>query len=97
MKLDPVKVSAGHDAYDLHCMLCHGPAATSGGGAPDLRSSPIPLSEAAFRGVVHDGVLQPAGMPKFDELKPGEVEGLRQYIRHQARRALEKERQKPVR
>jgi quinohemoprotein ethanol dehydrogenase len=57
----------------------------SGGAAPDLRKSSIPLDADTFKSVVRDGALAPAGMPSFDEFTEQELEGLRMYIRQRCR------------
>ena len=66
-------------------MMCHGSGAVSGGYAPDLRASPIPLSEAAFKEVVVNGALLNNGMPKFNDLSDQQLKSLRHFIRHKAR------------
>ena len=66
-------------------MLGHGPGATAGGTAPDLRASTIPLSADAFTAVVRNGSLESRGMPRFSELTDQELEALRHYIRYRAR------------
>jgi quinohemoprotein ethanol dehydrogenase len=83
-KADPAKVAVGADVYALNCQLCHGPGTVAGGNAPDLRASGIPLSDDAFRQVVHEGALEPQGMPRFRELDNAELEALRHYIRSKA-------------
>jgi quinohemoprotein ethanol dehydrogenase len=60
----------------------------SGGAAPDLRKSQIPLDAEAFNSVVRDGALGRAGMPGFNELSELELAGLRMYIRQRAREDL---------
>jgi quinohemoprotein ethanol dehydrogenase len=62
----------------------------AGGAAPDLRTSPIPLDAAAFRSVVHDGVLMERGMGAFGNLSDDELDGLRHYIRQRARETMPK-------
>ena len=78
---DPAVEEQGAAAYTLRCFGCHGPAALSGGGAPDLRKSAIPLSAEAFAGVVRDGLLRANGMPDFKEMDDQTREALRQYLR----------------
>jgi quinohemoprotein ethanol dehydrogenase len=53
----------------------------SGGGAPDLRASSLPLDPMAFSAVLHEGALQSRGMPRFAEFSPQQLEQLRSYIR----------------
>jgi quinohemoprotein ethanol dehydrogenase len=86
--IDPSKVALGDPLYSAHCRLCHGGGAVSGGTAPDLRKSPLPLSLDALSAVVRDGALVPHGMPRFAEFTPAELAGLQHYIRQQARAAL---------
>jgi quinohemoprotein ethanol dehydrogenase len=67
------------------CQWCHGAGAIAGGGAPDLRASPMPLNPASFATVVRGG-LETRGMPRYDELSDHELDALRQYIRARARK-----------
>ncbi|UCF20612.1 MAG: PQQ-dependent dehydrogenase, methanol/ethanol family [Gemmatimonadota bacterium] len=78
---DPALARAGEETYVRVCWLCHGPAAVSGGTAPDLRASPILLSRTAFLNVVLNGSLRGNGMPRFPDLSESEVEGIRHYVR----------------
>ena len=90
--LDPKAITMGRNLW-LACGACHGKAAIGAGGpAPDLRESAIPLDPDAFYGVVHDGALIQRGMPGYALFGKPVIDGLRQYIRAQAR--LELERQK---
>jgi quinohemoprotein ethanol dehydrogenase len=59
----------------------------AGGIAPDLRSSPVPLSHEAFAHVVRDGALRELGMPAFQELTDEQLDSLRHFIRQKARDA----------
>ena len=61
------EASEGVVVYAQHCILCHGPEAQSGGTAPDLRKSSVPLTQAAFTTVVKQGALLVNGMPRFEE------------------------------
>jgi quinohemoprotein ethanol dehydrogenase len=82
---DPKAEARGQDIYgDLSCIACHGPQGVSGGAAPDLRGSPIPMDADAFARVVSGGALAPRGMPRYDDLRPDEIAALRQYIRSRA-------------
>jgi len=86
--VDPQQAAIGAVVAGTHCPLCHGVGLGSGGTAPDLRKSQVPLSTAAITAVLHDGALVPMGMPKFDELTPEQIEGLRHFIRQKAREAI---------
>ncbi|NGP77778.1 PQQ-dependent dehydrogenase, methanol/ethanol family [Balneolaceae bacterium YR4-1] len=66
------------------CDQCHGPAAYSGGMAPDLRASAIPLDESAFDLIVREGTKVDMGMPAFSQLTDEELLALQHYIRQQA-------------
>lgn len=81
---DPVQAASGANIYSGKCLFCHGAAAIGGGTAPDLRTSPIPLSAEAFADVVRGGTLGISGMPKFDELSIEETEAIRHYVSAQA-------------
>ena len=82
---DPAKAAQGEKLFgDYACRACHGSDAISGGGAPDLRASAIPLNAQAFRSVVRDGALVTAGMPRFSEFSPAQVEAIRHYVRKRA-------------
>ena len=54
-KVDAGLAEKGGAIYVGNCVWCHGSGAVSGGYAPDLRASPIPLSLDAFRAVVVGG------------------------------------------
>jgi quinohemoprotein ethanol dehydrogenase len=87
--IDATKAALGAILYQPRCFYCHGVAAIAGGNAPDLRGSTVPLSAEAFAQVVHDGLLVPQGMPKFDQLSADDLANLRQYIRSEAERAAQ--------
>jgi quinohemoprotein ethanol dehydrogenase len=78
---DPALARAGEETYVRACWLCHGPAAVSGGPAPDLRASAILLSRTAFLNVVLNGSLRENGMPRFPDLSESEAEAIRHYVR----------------
>ena len=79
----PALAEAGSRLY-RRCAGCHGYDAVSGGRAPDLRRSGIPLDPNNFAGIVRDGMLADAGMPGFRALSDNDLAALRQYIRAQA-------------
>lgn len=82
---DPEREKAGATVYNTYCIGCHGLNGISGGGAPKLTRSAIPLSRKAFASVVHDGSLKANGMPQYDILDDMQLESLRQFLRAQAR------------
>ena len=87
--LDSDKAKAGSVLYSHACVSCHGGGVVSGGSAPDLRASAIPLAEPAFRQVVVEGARALQGMPGFPELSDAEIESLMHFIRSRARESLE--------
>jgi quinohemoprotein ethanol dehydrogenase len=88
MQIDAVLAKHGAFLFNTSCMICHGVAMRSGGAAPDLRKSGVPLSADAFAGVVRDGGSKRSGMPAFEEYTREDLEGLRMYIRQRARADL---------
>jgi quinohemoprotein ethanol dehydrogenase len=70
--------------------MCHGFGAIAGGGAPDLRASPLVLSPAAFAQVVQGGLLQARGMPRYAELGDADLQSLIHYLRARARESFPK-------
>lgn len=83
--VEPAKSAHGSVIYNSSCVICHGFGMVSGGAAPDLRKSAIPMDTNAFTSVVRDGALMPRGMPRFDEFTDEDLDGIRQYIRQRAR------------
>ena len=86
--LDPEKAKHGADVF-AQCGICHGPGTISGGIAPDLRASQVPLDAKAFASVVRDGARRTLGMPSYTAFSDDDLEALRHYIRREARLALE--------
>jgi quinohemoprotein ethanol dehydrogenase len=81
--VDETLVKGGAERFAA-CQWCHGAGAISGGMAPDLRASTVPLDAAKFSTIVKGGV-EPRGMPKFEELTDRDLEALRHFIRARAR------------
>ncbi|MCB2079516.1 MAG: PQQ-dependent dehydrogenase, methanol/ethanol family [Novosphingobium sp.] len=102
MKLEPVddpSIAIDEAAADaakgtfLACALCHGRDAISAGApAPDLRESQLALDRAAFLQVVKGGALIENGMPRYDNLTEEQVVQIWHYVRQQARKAAQKQR-----
>src|SRR6185369_12199637 len=67
-RADPALTKTGFDVFNNNCLVCHGWGAVGGGGAPDLRVSPVVMSPPAFEAIVQKGALVANGMPKFGEL-----------------------------
>ncbi|NNL85815.1 MAG: PQQ-dependent dehydrogenase, methanol/ethanol family [Myxococcales bacterium] len=81
-------VARGSDLFTKNCTWCHGPGAVAGGGAPDLRASPILFEPAALKRVVSDGERIARGMPKISSLTDEDLVAIRHYVRHRAREDL---------
>jgi PQQ-dependent dehydrogenase (methanol/ethanol family) len=78
----------GNRLYDKYCVVCHGPAAASGGPEPDLRYSARPVRQR-FRAIVRDGALSELGMPSFaGQLSDIDLRNLQAYIVSRARLAM---------
>jgi len=86
--IDTAQASAGQELYLPRCLGCHGFAAISSGGAPDLRASAAAADLDSFANVLRSGQLQARGMPLFDELNDRQVEQIYWYIRQRARESL---------
>jgi quinohemoprotein ethanol dehydrogenase len=88
-KIDAALAEKGKSLFvEKLCSMCHGFAAIAGGGAPDLRASPLTLSPMAFAQVVRVGILQVRGMPRYAELSDGDLNSLTHYLRARARESL---------
>jgi quinohemoprotein ethanol dehydrogenase len=87
--VDAKKAELGKVTYVQNCVMCHGGGAVSGGSAPDLRASAIPLTLDGFKLVVVQGDGVPKGMPRFQEFSDAQVEGLMHYLRLRARESLQ--------
>jgi quinohemoprotein ethanol dehydrogenase len=71
----------GSVLYGAYCSVCHGPVGLSSGPLPDLRHSPMLLSQEAFHGIVLEGNLLSRGMPGFSaDIGAAEVESVRAYL-----------------
>lgn len=80
-KINANKALEGETIYAQRCAICHGANALSGGAAPSLLRSQIPLNFDAFKSVLNDGLLVDRGMPRFEELSKTEIEALQNYFR----------------
>ncbi|PKP99906.1 MAG: PQQ-dependent dehydrogenase, methanol/ethanol family [Alphaproteobacteria bacterium HGW-Alphaproteobacteria-13] len=87
-RVDQGRATLGARVYGERCAICHGSNAQSGGSAPDLLQSSIPLDLASFVAVMHEGVLEPRGMPKFADVPESEIVALQHYLRKRAREVL---------
>ena len=77
---------AGFLYFQVNCMVCHGSNA-SGRFLPDLRTSPILLTEADWQSVVIGGAKAPNGMASFRRfLTPAQAEDIRAYVIAESKR-----------
>ena len=79
-KIDDNLASRGRDLY-WQCFNCHGAHVIAKGMAPDLRASPIALSEEAFSLIVRNGAKVNMGMPAYKELTDNDLKALMHFIR----------------
>lgn len=86
--IDDTLAKQGADWFNTKCFNCHGYGMYSGGMAPDLRASPIPLDANAFKMVVKEGLKNEMGMPSFPDITDDELETLRHYIRKRGEETL---------
>ena len=86
-EIDDAAALYGAEVYG-NCLTCHGVDAISGGAAPDLRASPIVLSDGAFDEIVREGTLVEHGMPGFPSLSDAHMAALKHYLRQRARVGL---------
>ncbi|HVN00845.1 MAG TPA: PQQ-dependent dehydrogenase, methanol/ethanol family [Caulobacteraceae bacterium] len=78
---------AGLTLFEANCSVCHGPSA-SGRYLPDLKTSPLILTQPDFASVVLGGVRKSNGMASFARfLTPAQVEDIRAYIVKEAKAA----------
>ncbi|MEM1110363.1 MAG: PQQ-dependent dehydrogenase, methanol/ethanol family [Pseudomonadota bacterium] len=64
---DSAAIARGGQAYQRFCARCHGTAVVSDGSVPDLRKIDNHWY-TQFDAVVLDGLLEDAGMPRFDDV-----------------------------
>ena len=88
--IDDALAAEGANVYG-RCSACHGGGLISGGMAPDLRASPIPMDKQLFTDVVKNGARVTMGMPSHPDLNDENLEALRHYIRQTSRSALQED------
>jgi quinohemoprotein ethanol dehydrogenase len=87
--LDEAAIARGEGIYAGHCLACHGVGARSPGvPGPDLRESAIALNLSTFSALLHNGGLEPNGMPRFDDFSADRLRDIHMFIRAMAREAL---------
>ncbi len=81
----PETVARGRGLYHVHCMRCHGMAATSGGLLPDLRHSTRAV-HGAWSDIVLGGLYESRGMASFaDLITAEEARTIHAYVIERAR------------
>jgi quinohemoprotein ethanol dehydrogenase len=83
-EIDETLVAQGTQEYGK-CAACHGGELFSGGMAPDLRASVIPLDYNNFDAVVRGGAKANLGMPARPDLTDQQLRALQHFIRKGAR------------
>ena len=75
----PATIARGQALYfSVGCALCHSNQPRS--ITPDLRRM-SEATHAAFRQIVLEGLLQPAGMPRWDDaLKPADADAIHAWL-----------------
>ncbi len=92
--VDPEMAQKGAMVYGMSgCSMCHGNGAITAGMAPDLRASPVILSDEVFAGVVRGGDRRQFGMPQYAHLQDEELTALQHFIRLRAEQGLPEGRQ----
>ncbi len=76
----------GSFVWKESCGMCHGPAGTAGGNAPDLRASHAMLNEKLLHEIVFAGSRRELGMPNFKNITPADLQAVQHFIRREARK-----------
>ncbi|MDO8860384.1 PQQ-dependent dehydrogenase, methanol/ethanol family [Haliea sp. E1-2-M8] len=73
-------LAEGRAAFNRYCARCHGADVSGDGSIPDLRYL-APVWHENFAAVVLDGLMERAGMPRFDDvLDAAQVEQIHAYV-----------------
>jgi quinohemoprotein ethanol dehydrogenase len=81
----PEVVAHGGQVFADNCAICHGQGGAARATFPDLRRSPMTLSQEAFDNVVLKGALAARGMGSFGErLQPADTVAIRAWLIGQA-------------
>ena len=84
-RVNDAMAAQGEEIYADRCATCHGAKGLSGGAAPDLLRSPVPLDLPSFIQIVKAGPLVTRGMPAFAEVPDQSVAAIAHYLRRRAR------------
>ena len=89
-KVDAELALRGRRVFDTQCFTCHGSGGISGGGAPNLLSSPAATDLPTIKRIALGGALELRGMPRFTELTDADIDAVYHYLRQRAREDLQK-------
>jgi len=74
------QIAEGRNLFNRFCARCHGADVVGDGSIPDLRYL-APVWHENFSSVVLDGLMEQAGMPRFDDvLDTAQVENIHAYV-----------------
>lgn len=80
MEISAERIEDGRRLFDRFCARCHGATAVGDGSIPDMRYL-APVWHENFEAVVLHGMMEKAGMPRFDDvLNAEQVESIHAYI-----------------
>ena len=83
-RITQTQIDRGERLYHTFCYRCHGTAAVSDGELPDLRRLD-PVWHQNFNKVVLDGLMENAGMTRFDDvLTIADADAIHAYVLHKA-------------
>lgn len=88
MDMSDEDIAAGQLLFDRFCARCHGANAIGDGSVPDMRYLE-PVWHENFRAVVLDGLMEKAGMPRFDDvLDAADVDRIHAFVIERAHEDL---------
>jgi mono/diheme cytochrome c family protein len=95
MQVSAETMAEGRGLYGVHCAVCHGAAAITGGVLPDVRRAAALQNAEEWLAVLHGG-REPLGMPNFTQwITPAEAEAIRAYVAHEANALYAQEQARP--
>ena len=74
------QIAEGRNLFNRFCARCHGADVVGDGSIPDLRYL-APVWHENFAAVVREGLMEQAGMPRFDDvLNAAQVDNVHAYV-----------------
>ena len=74
------QIAEGRNLFNRFCARCHGADVVGDGSIPDLRYL-APVWHENFAAVVREGLMEQAGMPRFDDvLDAAQVDNVHAYV-----------------